>query len=80
MNTDATQNISRELYNRKFCACCGINGITKKITLHLKYSYRARLCFYCIEKLEGIENARTWLEKNASYDAKGNIYFPKVSK
>lgn len=66
-----------ELYDKKRCACCGINGTVRKYTLVFKYSNSAKCCYYCIEQLGGIENARTWLEQHAIFNTKGGFWFEK---
>jgi hypothetical protein len=65
------------LYDGKSCSYCGCKGIAKKSTLKFKYCYSAKMCYFCIDKLGGIENARDWLEKNAKFDNNYNIYFSK---
>ena len=81
-NTHSPENKNRapKPYDGKACAKCNLNGTAKKWTLIFKYSYKARLCVACVESLGGMENSRAWLEKNSSFDSKGNLYFPGVIK
>jgi len=67
--------MKKELYNKKHCAYCGVNGTVKKARLVFKYSNSARCCYYCIEKLGGVENMREWLEKHVKFDNQGNFWF-----
>ena len=67
--------MKKEPYNKKTCAHCGINGTVKKARLIFKYSNSARCCYYCIEKLGGIENAREWLEKHVQFSHDGSFHF-----
>lgn len=76
-NTQPTPNISRDLYDSKFCARCWVNGLIKKWRIVFKYSYSARCCGKCIDELGGVGETAEWLSKNASFDSKGNLYFPK---
>jgi hypothetical protein len=62
-------------YEMKTCAHCGVNGTVKKFKLIFRYSYAAKCCFYCIEKLGGIENTRKWLEKHAQFNNNGQYWF-----
>jgi len=76
-NSQPKQNISRQLYEPKYCPKCWTNGLIKKWRIVFKYSYSARCCGKCIDDLGGIGEAAEWLKKYATFDAKGNIYFPK---
>ena len=67
--------MKKETYNKKTCAYCGVNGTVKKARLVFKYSNSARCCYYCIEKLGGIEYMRTWLEKHVQFNSNGTFYF-----
>jgi len=67
-----------EPYDKKKCACCGVNGTVRKYTLVFKYSNSARCCYYCIEKLGGVENARMWLEQHALFNGKGEFWFERA--
>lgn len=67
--------MEEKIYDKKTCAHCGCNGIVKKATLIFNYSYSAKCCFYCIEKLGGIENAKIWLKKHAQYNQQGKYWF-----
>ncbi len=67
--------MEEKIYDKKTCAHCGINGTVRKATIIFKYSYSAKCCYYCIDKLGGIENTRTWLEKNAKFNSNGNLLF-----
>lgn len=62
-------------YNKKTCACCGVNGIVKKFSLVFKYNNTAKCCFYCIEKLGVIENMRVWLEKHVRFNNLEQFWF-----
>ena len=66
-----------DLYNKKTCAYCGVNGAVRKAMVVFKYSNSARLCYFCIEKLGGVENARDWLEQHALFDGRGGFWFVK---
>jgi hypothetical protein len=65
------------VYDKKSCAYCGCEKSIKKLTIIFKYSYSAKMCCFCIEKLGGIENARDWLEENAKFNNRGKFFFLK---
>lgn len=67
--------MKKEIYDKKYCAHCGVNGTVKKARLVFKYSNSARCCYYCIEKLGGIENTREWLEKHVQFSPNGKFWF-----
>jgi len=64
-----------QIYDKKTCAHCRVNGTVKKFKLIFNYSYTAKCCYYCIEKLGGIESTRKWLEQNSHYNNKGQYWF-----
>lgn len=69
-----SENVNK-IYDKKTCAHCGVNGTVKKFSLVFKYSNSAKCCFYCIEKLGGIENTRAWLEGHARFNRFGQFWF-----
>jgi hypothetical protein len=62
-------------YDKKTCAHCGVNGIVKKVKLIFKYNKSAKCCYYCIEKLGGIENTKIWLEKHVRFNNNAQYWF-----
>ena len=79
MNCQAVLELEEkpDFYDGKSCAYCGCRGIVKKHTLHFKHSYKAKMCYHCIEKLKGNAKASVWLEQTAKFDSNGHVYFPK---
>jgi hypothetical protein len=67
------ENKSRGAYEGKTCYRCGINGSIRKYNFVVKYSFKIRLCCFCIEKLGGSVGASQWAEENVIFNKEGKI-------
>ena len=74
------KNTGQEPYTGKTCCRCGINGGTKKYSFVFRYSYRAKMCYPCIEALGGSANALEWINLCATFGKSGELYFPQPAK
>ena len=60
-------------YNPKNCAVCKAGGSIRKWKLYFSYNKSAKVCVFCLQKLNGPNGAVEWLGKNAIYASNGQL-------
>jgi hypothetical protein len=61
-----------EIYNRRVCAICGINGGLKKWFFYFGSNRKAKVCRACANRLTP-PGVVEWLESHAIYNKRGAL-------